>query len=99
MKINYEVIYSLNLANALSEVDALIGSVNTHLAEMGCDERLTLNRQPIVMSISVARELSEKDIAKMKDIIMGQLCQSFVGANPVCESFRRQSGNVSQSAL
>ena len=92
----YDIKFSLNLANAFPEVDALTGSVNTHLAEMGYDERLMLRGQPIKMTLTVERELTEDEQAKMKDIITGQLCEQFTGSNPVCESFRRQSGNVVQ---
>jgi len=98
MSIKYNIQFSLNLGKVFSEVGALTESVNTHLAAMGCDEKLTLRGQPFKMTLTVERELTEVEIEKMKDIIMGQLCESFVGSNPMCELFRRQSGNVPQSA-
>ena len=91
MKYVYDIQFSLNLANVLPEVRALTESVNTHLSSMGYDEKLTLRGQPIKMTLTVEREPTDEEIAKMKDIMTAQLCSSFPGSNPVCEAFRRQS--------
>jgi len=93
----YDVIFSLNLATAFPEVGELMNSVNTHLSSMGYDEKLTLRSRPIKMTLTLKREPTEEEIAKMKNIITAQLCAQFTGSNPVCEAFRRQSGNVPQS--
>lgn len=97
MSITYNIQFSLNLANVFPGVGELTNSVNTHLAAMGYDERLKLRGRPLTMVLTVERELTETEIDKMKDIITAQLCEKFTGSNPVCESFRRQSGNVPQS--
>lgn len=96
MKITYDIQFSLNLANVFPVVGELVDNVNTHLASMEVSERLTLRGNPIKMTLTVERELNQKEIATMKDIITARLCDSFAGSNPVCESFRRQSGNVEQ---
>ncbi len=97
MQIEYEITFSLNLANVFPEVGELVASVNGHLAMMGASDKITLRGRPIKMTMTVERELNKKEISQMKDIITAQLCDSFVGSNPVCESFRSKSGNVSQS--
>lgn len=93
----YDIKFSLNLGNVFPVVGELVDNINSHLATMEVKERVTLRGNPIVMTLTVERELNPKEIATMKDIITAQLCTSFAGLNPVCESFRRQSGNVVQS--
>ena len=100
MSYEYEITFSLNLANALPEVKDLNDRLNRHLATMGVDETIRLGfNQPLLMCLTVEREPTDQEIAKMTDIITGQLCLSFAGANPKCVSFRRKPGHVSQSAL
>lgn len=96
MSIEYDIQFSLNLANVFPEVGGLTNSINTHLSSMGYDERLTLRGRPIKMTLTVEREMTEEEIAKMKDLITAHFCEKFAGSNPVCESFRRKSGNVVQ---
>ena len=91
MSTTYDIQFSLNLANALPGVGDLVNSVNSHLAMMDMSERITLRGRLFKMTLTVERELTEGEIAKMKDIITARLCDSFAGSNPVCESFRRQS--------
>ncbi len=98
MSFVYDIQFSLNLAIAFPEVGALFKSINTHLSTMGYEEKLTARGRPIKMTLTLEREPTEEEKAKMIDIITAQLCESFTGSNPVCESFRRQSGNVLQSA-
>lgn len=98
-RVEYEVQFSLNLAHVFPEVDGLMKSLNGHLSAMGHDERLTLRGRPISLTVTTEREMTEEEIAKMKDLMTAQFCESFAGSNPVCELFRRKSGNVSQSAV
>ena len=97
MSFQYEIRISLGLANALPEVKRLQDSINSHLSTMG-SERFTFGRTPLVFDLTVERELQPEEIDKMKDVLIGNLCLKFAGSVPVCESFRRKSGNVSQSA-
>lgn len=90
MSTTYDIQFSLNLANVFPVVGELVDSVNSHLAKMDVPERLTLRGNPIKMTLTVERDLTENEIAKMKDMITARLCDSFAGSNPVCESFRRQ---------
>lgn len=96
MSLTYDIQFSLNLGNVFPGVGTVTEQINTHLSAMGCDERITLRGRPIKMTLTVEREMTETEIAKVKDMITAQLCESFAGSNPVCESFRRQSGNVEQ---
>ena len=97
MSVQYEVQFSLNLGNVFPEIKSLTDGINGHLATMGYDERIKLRGRPISMALTVEREMTDDEIAKMKDIMTAQMCESFPGSNPVCESFRRKSGNVEQS--
>lgn len=96
MPIQYKVEISLNLASVFSAVDELTKSVNTYLAAMGYDEKIMLRGKPLVMTLTVERELTQEEIEKMKNILIGEMKVSFPNSNPICESFRRQSGNVEQ---
>ena len=98
MAVKYNIEFSLNLSNVFPEVESVMNTVNAHLAKDGYAERISVRGRPIKMALTVERELTEQEIDKMKDLIQGQLCEKFAGSNPVCESFRRQSGNVLQSA-
>lgn len=94
MKTTYDIQFSLNLANVLPGVGVFTKKINAHLALMGHDEQITLRGRPIKMTLTLEREATEEEIAKVKDHITAQLCSSFPGSNPVCESFRRQSGQL-----
>lgn len=99
MSVQYDIQFSLNLATVIPEVGEATKAVNDHLSTMGFQERITLRGRPIKMTLTLDREATEEEIAKVKDMITAQLCEKFTGSNPVCESFRRKSGNVEQSVL
>ena len=97
MSFQYEISVLLNLAYVFPEVKSITDGVNSHLATMGFDERLTLRGKPIKLTMTTKREMTDEELSKVKDIVTAQFCEQFAGSNPVVESIRRKSGNVEQS--
>ena len=95
----YEAIFRVNLAKAIPEVGDMVNRVNNHLAKDGYSEQLSLTHEGIIppMVITSDRELTEEDQYKMKTLLEAKVIELFPKYDVRLASFRRKSGNVSQS--
>lgn len=97
MKYEYEAIFGIDLGKAIPGVGELLDGVNTHLASAGYDQRLKCTSQIPPLVVTVDRELTEEEQHKMKTIIEAQMIEGMPKQDIRLVSFRRKSGNVSQS--
>lgn len=95
----YDIEISLDLGEVLQPVGELVNKINDGLAEFGCDEKVSVRSKCVSMTLEVKRELSESEKEQMKSIIISQFAESHPAWKARVESFRRQSGNVLQSAV
>ncbi len=99
MKYKYEAIFRADLGQVLPAVGDLLARINTHLANDGYDERLGCHTEILTMEVSVERELTEGEKYKMRTILAAQMVEAMPKYDIRLVEFRRQSGNVSQSAV
>ena len=99
MKIEYEMIFRVDLGKAIPEVNELMERLNTDISNAGCDEQLTLTHEGVIppMVVTVDRELTTGEQETMKNIILGEVCKTFPTYDVRVSAFRRKSGNVQQS--
>lgn len=97
MIFNYDVTLSVDLGALFAPVGDLLKQVNTHLAEMGCREKLGVRSKVLHFTFTTERELSKRN----RDLVKKYLIELFTKEQPAwkvkVESFRRKSGNVQQS--
>lgn len=99
MKYEYEIKFRVDLGKVIPEINEMMESLNADIARAGHDEKLTLTHERIIppMTVTVDRELTIGEQETMKNIILGEMCKSFPKYEVRVSSFRRKSGNVSQS--
>lgn len=97
MKIQYEASFRINVGKAVPAVGDLIDRINAHLSADGYDERLQCNAPIGSIDVTVDRELTEEEQHKMKTILEAQMIEAMPKQDIRLVSFRRKSGNVSQS--
>lgn len=97
----YVATFRVDLGTAIPEIGALIESMNDGISSAGCSEKITLTHDAVIppMIVTVDRELTEGEIHKMKTLIEAQVIAEFPQLDVRLVEFRRQSGNVSQSAV
>ena len=78
MKYEYIVKCTINLREAVSEVDAVLNGIESMMKDCGLDEKLGYSGTFEPMSIKSDRELTEKEMFRMKNLIQNQ----FIGALP-----------------
>ena len=88
--LSYKIILSFDLASALDKVGQITGSFNSHLAAMGCNERLELRSRACSMMMTVDRELSKKERTMIAGLFIGNLNSRCNNWHFRIESFRRQ---------
>lgn len=93
----YEITFHVDLGKAIPAIDSLLNRINTDIANAGYDEQLKYHA-PIKLELSVNRILTEEEEYKMKTILSAEMVKSMSEYDIRLVSFRRQSGNVSQSA-
>lgn len=98
MRIEYEAIFQIDLGDAVPEVGELMNRLNSHLSTAGYDEKLQLKADIFSMSLSVSRELNEKEIHRMKTLLSSEVMNRLPQYDIRLKSFGRKSGNVQQSA-
>lgn len=98
MKIVYEATFSIDLGNAIESVGALMDQLNAALAKTGHQEKLRTTSKLFTISVTVDRELNEKENYKMKTLIESTYVNAFPKFDVRLVSFCRQSGNVQQLA-
>ena len=70
MKTKYAVFASVDMAKTVGPVSDVVKNLNTHLAKMGCDERIMVRSGEFrLWTLTSDREYTEQEIAKMKDVI------------------------------
>ena len=98
MNFRYEIILSVDLGAAIPKVGDMLKRVNDALSECGQREKLSVRSKLIRCSLTSGRLLTSKD----RDDVKKTLIETFYEHQPAwkvqVESFRRQSGNVQQSA-
>lgn len=99
MKIEYEIIFRVDLGKVLPEVNELMEWLNTDVSSAGWDEKLMLTHDGLIppMTLTVERELTTGEQETMKNIILGKVCTHFPKYDVRVSAFRRKSGNVQQS--
>jgi hypothetical protein len=95
MQYIYELGIRLPLGKLLDPVKELEESISAHLALDGYEQKLSISYLQ-KGTIKVERVLSKSEIEIMKKLLHKQFSKSFGSAK--IEYFRRQSGNVQQSA-
>lgn len=96
----YDLVISFDLGNAIPVIKGLEENLNAHFSAMGRQEK-TVIRSRVSATITSDSELTEDQKAKMSKSIEETMDnnKSFsYSCHAKVESFRRQSGNVQQSA-
>lgn len=98
MKIEYEMIFRIDLGKAIPGVNELMERLNTDMSSAGWDEKLTLTHDGIIppMTLTVNRELTTGEQETMKNVILGKVCERFPKYDVRVSAFRRKSSNVQQ---
>jgi ABC-type glycerol-3-phosphate transport system substrate-binding protein len=97
MKFIYEIDISADLGNMLSPIGDMMENVNSHLATVGFNEKLSLRSKISTMTLTIEHELNDNEKDKVKETIISQFNSAHPAWKVKVESFRRQSGNVQQS--
>lgn len=98
MPITYDIELSIDLGNVLPRVGDFLKEMNTHLAEMGCAEKLGVRSKCLHVNLTSERELTEDEKDKVKKTVIETFAEQQPAWKVQVESFRRKSGNVQQSA-
>ncbi len=99
MSYEYIAEFRIDLGKAIPEVGDLLSRVNDATSSCGYNERLKCLSGPITATITADRELTEEEQHKMKTILEAQMIESMPKQDIRLFSFRRKSGNVSQSVM
>lgn len=97
MKIEYEYVATIDVAEAVSSVGALMREVNAELTKFGVSERLTLGAPLTLLTVSCNRELSTQEVDEVKKILDQEAAPRFRSLHITSTELRRKSGNVQQS--
>ena len=90
-RIHYKINLSFNLGKAIGEVGLLIESVNSMLSRHGVGAGLVVRSQGLSMNLSVDRELTTKERAKLKGLLIEQFEKHFPEWGFKIDSMRRKS--------
>lgn len=95
----YSIMISADLGEVAAPVGAFLKELNSTLATVGIDEKLSVRSKMIRCKLTSPRQLSKEDREKVKIILIEQFNAILPAWKVRVESFRRQSGNVQQSAV
>ena len=95
----YDITISVDVGAALPPVNDLLKELNAGLSMFGMEEKLSLRSELIAARLTSKRELTEKEIETVKQVIASEFNAGQPAWKAKVESFRRQSGNVQQSAV
>ena len=98
MKVTYIAKFRIDMGKAIPAVDDLLSGVNTHLATMGCDERLKCYTSLPDLEMTVDRELTEEESYKMKVLLESQFVEHFGKYDVRLVEFGRKSVTSESSA-
>ncbi len=101
MKYTYEATFRVNIGKAIPAVGELMDQLNTAVASDGYDGcKMSLMSTDMIppFIVTVSRELTEEEQHKVKTLLEAEIIQAFPKYDVRLAGFRRQSGNVSQSA-
>jgi len=76
----------------------MLKHVNAEVSILGGREQLSVRSRLIKMTLETKHELSNQERKLVKKMILHQLNAGYPAWKSKVESFRRQSGNVQQSA-
>lgn len=92
-RIHYKINLSFNLGKAIGEVGLLIDSVNAMISNYGVGAGLVVRSRGLSMNLSVNRELTTKERAKLKGLLLEQFEKHFPKWGFKIDSMRRKSSN------
>jgi len=98
MIFKYKITLSADLGNMLPPVGDMLKHINDEISILGHDEKLLLRSKCIIATITSKHELTRKELSVMGRLFIEELDKSQPAWKVKVESFRRQSGNVQQSA-
>lgn len=100
MSTTYEVIISVNIGNASPNLGSLMKEINRSAASIAGEgmPQLSLRTNLPPLIITGTRELTPNEEETLKSALIAGIASDHPEWHARIESFRRQSGNVQQSA-
>lgn len=87
----YVFTFSVDLCKAISEVGALIDSVNAGLSTFGVPDRVGVRSRALRMTVESPRALTKQETAELRDESLAVIRDRFPQLDVRFESVRRQS--------